>query len=75
MGVRPAPALGDHPAVQVLAASAAYRDDPGVTVEVALLTSHGLLPDMIGQRKRRLLAAPLGGSLAGLPRFPRVDAD
>ena len=51
------PALTDEPGAQVIAAGATHRDDPAVAVDVALLASHGLLPDVIGQRDRRLPSA------------------
>jgi hypothetical protein len=52
-------------------------DDPAVAVRVPRLAVNGLLPDVIGQRECRLLAAAvrLAGGLARLPRLRRVDAE
>jgi len=75
--IRQSPALAHHPSVQVITPGAADGDDAAVAVDVVLVASDGLLPDLVGQGERSLLAAAVGllVGLAGLVRLRRVDAE
>ena len=51
------PAVGDHPAVQVVISFEADRDNAAIAVVIAGLTAYGRRADPLGQRERCLLAA------------------
>ena len=66
----------DEPAVQICPVLSADRDEPPEAVPVGSAALHNQPTDAVGQRQRRVLAAPIGppvGVQASLPDLRGID--
>jgi hypothetical protein len=72
------PAVGDHPAIQILGLFETDSDHATVAVYVALFAAHSRSSDLVGQGEARLLSAtpPLSArSHAELAALGRIDPE